>query len=85
MRVVVVCREGEDYTRNVEEWVRELERRTGKEVEKMSPDGREGTDFCQTYDIVEYPTILALGDDGAVMDEWRGKELPLFDEVSYWL
>lgn len=85
MRVVCVWREGEDYSRSVEEWLREFERRTGREVESMSPDGREGTQFCTTYDIVEYPTFLALGESGEVRSMWRGKELPLFDEVAYWL
>lgn len=84
MRVVCVFREGEDYTRTVEEWLREFERRTGDEIEVVSPDGREGTEFCRVYDIVEYPTILALNDDGSVLSMWRGKQLPLFDEVAYW-
>ncbi len=85
MRVVCVWREGEDYSRAVEEWLTEFERRTGKRVESLSPDGREGTQFCTTYDIVEYPTFLALGDGGEVMAMWRGRELPLFDEVGYWI
>lgn len=85
MRVVCVWREGEDYSRVVEEWIWSFEKRTGHEVESVSPDGREGVDFCKTYDIVEYPTILALGNDGSVAASWRGKQLPLFDEVSYWL
>ena len=41
-------------------------------------------DFCRTYDIVEYPTILALNNDGSVLASWRGKQLPLFDVVAYW-
>lgn len=85
MRVVCVMREGEDYTRMVEEWIHGFEQRTGKEIETMSPDGRDGVGFCEAYDIVEYPTILALGDDGAVLASWRGQQMPLFDEVSYWL
>ncbi len=85
MRVVIISREGEDYSRTVAEWVREFERRTGNELEVLSPDGREGTDFCRTYDVVEYPTILALNNDGSVLAEWRGQQLPLFDEVAYWL
>lgn len=85
MRVVFVWREGEDYSRAVEEWITEFERRTGKEVESMSPDGREGVEFCRTYDIVEYPTVLALDNNGAVLETWRGvRELPTFDAVSYW-
>lgn len=85
MRVVCVYREEEDYSRMVEEWLRDFERRTGKEIEQMSPDGRDGVQFCRAYDIVEYPTILALDNDGAVLAVWRGRELPLFDEVAYWL
>ncbi len=85
MRVVCVMREGEDYTRTVDEWIREFERRTGAEIEVISPDGRDGVEFCSTYDIVEYPTIMALNDDGSVLGSWRGVALPLFDEVAYWL
>ena len=84
MRVVCVMRDGEDYSRTVEEWIHEFERRSSAEVEIISPDGRDGVDFCRTYDIVEYPTILALNNDGSVLASWCGKQLPLFDEVAYW-
>lgn len=84
MRVVCVRRENEDYSRMVDEWVIEFERRTGKEIELISPDGRAGEDFCRAYDVVEYPTIMALGNDGAVLAIWRGEMLPTFDEVNYW-
>lgn len=84
MRVVCVWREGEDYSRTVEEWLTDFERRTGKRIESLSPDGREGAQFCATYDIVEYPTMVVLGDDGAVLEMWRGASMPLFDQVSYY-
>ncbi len=84
MRVICVARERQDYSGMVEEWVTEFRRRTNKEIEMIDPDGREGVSFCQAYDVVEYPTFLALNDDGAVMAEWRGRELPLFDDVAYW-
>ncbi len=84
MKIVVVWRDESEYGRAMEEWISEFERRTGKEVESMSPDGREGSDFCRAYDVVEYPTILALDDNGAVLSMWRGTMLPTFDEVSYW-
>lgn len=84
MRVVCVWREGYDYSRIVEEWLTEFERRTSKEVESIDPGTREGESFCRTYDIVEYPSILALDDNGAVLSMWRGEMLPTFDEVAYW-
>ncbi len=77
-------RDEEDYSRMVDEWITEFERRTGKEIESISPDGRAGEEFCRSYDIVEYPTIMALGDDGAVLAFWKGRMFPTFDEVSYW-
>ena len=84
MRVVFVWRDQTDYARMVEDWITEFERRTGKEIESMSPDSPEGVGFCKAYDIVEYPSILALNDDGSVLASWRGKMLPTFDEVNYW-
>lgn len=85
MRVVCVWRDHSDYGRTVEEWLTEFERRTRKEVESLDPDTGEGESFCRAYDVVEYPTLLALGDDGVVLAMWRGKMLPTFDEVSYWV
>ena len=84
MRVVVVSREGMDYSRAVGEWLREFERRTGKELDVFDPDTREGEGFARTYDIVEYPTIVAVGDDGKVAAMWRGTMLPTIDEVSFY-
>ncbi|MBQ9018246.1 hypothetical protein IJ117_00585 [Candidatus Saccharibacteria bacterium] len=82
MRVVCVFRDNQDYTRTVTDWLENFRRQTGKEIETMDPD--ENTDFCETYDIVEYPTLLALGDRGEVMAMWRGREMPLINEVLYY-
>ena len=82
----MVSRDNEDYTRSVDEWIHEFERRTGWEVEVLNPDEGEGETLSRAYDVVEYPTILALNDsDGGVLAMWRGRELPTFDEVAYWI
>ena len=83
MRVVCIFREGEDYSRAVNEWLVGFYRQTGRELEIMDPDIETG--FCETYDVVEYPTILALDNNGSVRAMWRGKSLPLFDEVLYYM
>lgn len=81
-RVVCVYRDNQDYTRSVEEWLENFYRTTGKEIERLNPD--ENVDFCETYDIVEYPTIIALGSRGEVLNLWRGRDLPLLNEVMYY-
>lgn len=83
MRVVCIYRDNEDYTRSVDEWLENMRRQTGYEIETMSPD--DNPNFCEAYDIVEYPTIIALGNSGEVLNMWRGRTLPLINEVLYYM
>jgi len=85
MRVAIIWREESDYARSVIEWMRELEHRTGRTIESYEPDSPEGESLCRSYDIVEYPTIIALNDDGKMLQEWRGTMLPKIDDVNYYL
>lgn len=83
MRVVCIFRDNQDYSRAITEWLEDFRRQTGREIETMNPD--ENPNFCETYDVVEYPTILALGESGEVRAMWRGTSLPLKDEVLYYM
>ena len=83
MRVICIYRDNQDYTRSVTDWLENFRRHTGQEIETMNPD--ENVGFCEAYDIVEYPTIIALGDRGDVQAMWRGRNLPLINEVSYYM
>ncbi|MBR3055950.1 hypothetical protein IKG64_01370 [Candidatus Saccharibacteria bacterium] len=83
MRVVCIYRDNQDYSRSVGEWLENFRRQTGREIESMNPDDNVG--FCEAYDVVEYPTILALGNNGEVLASWRGRSLPLVNEVLYYM
>ena len=82
MRVVCVYKEGYDYSRTVSDWLEDFYRRTGDKIEVINPD--KSPSFCTAYDIVEYPTIMALGPNGEAASIWKGLPLPLFDEVTYY-
>jgi len=84
VRVIVISREQTDYARSVESFMADFTRHTGRELERMDPDSPDGANFCRTYDIVEYPTIIALSDDGQVQNTWRGPQMPTISEVSYY-
>lgn len=84
MRVVVITREGTDYARNVDTFVTDFERQTAHTLEVLDPDSAEGDSFCRTYDIVEYPSIIAIGNDGQMQNMWSGAMLPTISEVSYY-
>lgn len=84
MRAVIVWRRESDYGRTVEEWIRDFAVISGREIETVDPDSIEGQGFIETYDVVEYPTILGLDDSGKVLDSWRGMPLPRMNEVAYY-
>lgn len=87
MRAVIVWNEQTDYAREVREWLDDFERTLGPgRIESIDPETREGSDFAAAYDVVEYPTILALDEDsGKVLASWRGTPLPQVDQVAYWV
>ncbi len=84
MRVAIVYKDHSDHSREVNDYLRDFERQSGHELEIIDPETRQGADFSRIYDIVEYPTIIAIANDGAVQNIWRGRPLPLISEVSYY-
>lgn len=83
MRIICIYRDNQDYTRSVTDFIENVRRQSGYEIESMNPD--ENVNFCQTYDIVEYPTIIALDNQGSVLNIWRGRDLPLINDVLFYL
>lgn len=85
MRVMVIYKDNTDHAREVIDYMRDFEAQTGHTLEVIDPDTPDGAQFCRTYDIVEYPSVLATSDDGVLQHLWRGRPLPLINEVSYYV
>lgn len=84
MRTAVVYKVESDHAREVFTWLADFKRQTGHDLEEINPDSRDGASFCRVYDIVEYPTIVALSDTGQLQNQWRGRPLPTISEVSFY-
>lgn len=85
MRTIIVYKDETDYARTVTDYLRDFKRQTGHDIETLNPDTADGADFCRTYDIVEYPSVIAMSDDGHMQNLWRGLPLPTISEVSYYV
>lgn len=85
MKTVVVYKEETDYARTVVDYLRDFKRQTGHDLETIDPETPEGADFCRAYDIVEYPSVVAISDSGNLQNLWRGLPLPTISEVSYYV
>ena len=84
MRVIVLTRENTDYARIVDTFITDFKRQTGKDIEVIDADDPAAVSLAETYDIMDYPTILALASDGQLQNSWSGNALPTISEVSYY-
>lgn len=84
MKTYMVYQDNSDHARTVIDFMRDFERQTGKTLEVVDPETREGDGFCRTYDIVEYPTLIALDDNGVIQNMWRGTDFPTISELTYY-
>lgn len=84
MKLVVVGRDNTDYARELSMWIADIEHETGKKVEMLDPDTIEGEMFVRARDIMEYPAIVAVADDGRVLKKWTGRKFPRINDVSYY-
>jgi len=86
VKVIVLYRPNSDHASDAEAFVRDFQRQhdTGRKVELVSVNTRDGAATASLYDIMAFPAILALGDDGSVLNSWVGS-LPLMDEVAGYL
>lgn len=85
MKVSILYHPHSEFSRKVEEYAHDFKRFNNKEIELLSLETREGADMARMYDIVRYPAIIATRDDGQLMKEWQGENLPLMREVAAYL
>ncbi len=83
MKLLILYRPESEHATSTETFVRDFQRQydVGRKIEVQSINTREGASTATMYDIVSYPAILALADDGSVLNIWQG-DLPLMSEVA---
>lgn len=85
MKLVVLYRQGTEYTRTIETFVHDFQDRHGsvvRKIEMLDSDSRDGQAMMSLYDIMQQPALLALQEDGRLVAHWVGKDMPLMDDVA---
>lgn len=84
MKLLILYRPVSEHASLIESFVRDYKRRyeSGDKIEMVSIDTRDGASKAAIYDVWNYPAIVAIADDGSVLNTWQGTELPLMDEVA---
>lgn len=74
-----------ETSRVVEEYVHDFERTRGKQIQLVNLNTRDGAATASLYDIMHYPGLLVIRDDGQLVTHWQGANLPLMNEVAGYL
>jgi len=83
MKVLILYRPNSEQSRLIEDFVHDYQRRHQSDhLELVNIDSRDGSATATLYDVMEYPAIMVLRNDGNVQKIWQGKSLPMMDEVA---
>jgi hypothetical protein len=83
MKLVILYRPNSEHGRMIEEFVHEYQSRNQTDhLELLNIDTKDGYATATLYDVVDYPAILVLQNDGSVQKMWQGNKLPLIEEVA---
>jgi hypothetical protein len=87
VKLVILYRPNSEHATAVESFVRDFQHQhdPGSKIELLSVNTRDGAATASLYDVMSYPTILALANDGSVLNAWEGENLPLMDEVASYI
>jgi len=66
------------------EFVHDYEYRTGRKLSLYDLNTREGAAVASLYDVMQYPAVIAVANDGQLLQSWQGGSLPLMNDVMYY-
>ena len=82
MKIVALYHPSSEWARDVEMYARDMERSQGAKIELVSLETRDGAAMASLYDVIRYPAIVVLKEDGQIQQQWQGEKLPLMNEVA---
>lgn len=87
MKVIVLYRPNSEHARAIEEYCHDfVTQDKGREVELVNIDSVQGAHLAELYEVVQYPAIVALEENGGLLHMWQGdtEVPPLMSELAYY-
>jgi len=83
MRVIILYHPNQEFAGLAEDFKRDFEsRHQDRKVELVSLETVEGAEMAKLYDVVRYPAIMVVANDGRLQKFWQDRPWPLMDEVA---
>lgn len=85
MKVIILRKLNAETDTQLQGYLRDFEQRTGKQIELMDADSKEGVELAQVYDILQFPAILVREDTGELVQAWSEiDKWPTISELGYY-
>jgi hypothetical protein len=82
MRTVILYHSQSEFAGKAEDFKRDFENRhPDKKIELLSLETDQGAEMAKLYDIVRYPAIVVMTNEGHLQKFWQDQPFPLMDEV----
>jgi len=81
MKLCILYHADSEFARPVDEFEKNCRLETTIPIEKLNVDSPEGAATAALYDIMTYPAILVLRDDGQLFKGWQGPSFPPVSDV----
>lgn len=86
MKLAVLYQPHSEFAQATETYLKEFKNLyPDKKVELVDADSVQGSQVTELYDTLSYPALLALADDGQLLNAWSGPTLPLMNDVVAYL
>jgi len=85
MKALIFFKPDSEHARVVDEFIHEFRIRSSGKLETVDVNSRDGGASAQLYDIMQFPAVIAVSDDGQLLQRWQGEPLPLINDVAGYL
>jgi hypothetical protein len=84
VKVYILYRPKSEHSTKVTDYLHDFVRaHPAHAIRVLDIDSKEGTNMARLYDIIQYPGVIALTEDGQLLRSWQG-DLPLINELGYY-
>lgn len=83
MKLLVFYRQKDGVDSEYDDFMKSLSKLSAP-YEQINPDSRDGSDRAEIYEVVSYPTIMLVDDDGRPLAIWRDS-LPSVDQINTYI
>ncbi len=83
MKLLVFNRQKAGIDNEYDDFIKGLSKLSAP-YEQINPDSRDGSDRAEIYEVVSYPTIMLVDDDGRPLAIWRDS-LPTVDQINTYI